>query len=77
MCVYRCFFLLAIAEYEHCGICNVLVMSADKDVHEDDISPITPMTPSWISDIAENTACVMAAWPSTALGYESFSTSVI
>lgn len=75
--VDQALFLLAMAEYEHCGICNVLVISADRDVHEDDISPMTPITPSWISDIAENTACVMAACPSTAFGYESFSTSVM
>lgn len=65
------------AENEHCGICNVLVIKADKDVHDDDISPITPITPSWINEIAENTACVIAACPSTAFGYESFSTNVM
>lgn len=69
--------LLAVAENEHCGICKVLVINADNDVQEEDISPMTPMTPSCINEIAENTACVIAACPSTDLGYESFSISVM
>lgn len=38
--------LLATAENEHCGICNVLVIRADKVVHDEDISPMTAMAPS-------------------------------
>jgi hypothetical protein len=54
-------FLLAIAEKEHCGIWSILVISADRDVHEEEISPITPTTPSCINEMAEKTAWVMAA----------------
>lgn len=69
--------ILAAAVKEHCGIWRVLVMSADSEVHDEDMSPITPTTPSWISDTVEKTACVIASWPSTSFGYESFSMSVM
>lgn len=46
-------YVLAIAENEHWGICSVLVISADNDVHEDEISPMTPTTPSCINEMAE------------------------
>lgn len=70
-------YILAPAENEHCGIWSVLVISPDSEVQEDEISPITPITPCCIKVTAEYTASVMAVWPTALEGYESFSTKVM